>query len=307
VRDSIFAFGGERANATPFTAMLNTLFLREHNRLAEILEQVSPSWDDERIFQTARNINTVQVIKIVVEEYINHISPNHFQLFCDPSVCWHEAWNKPNWISIEFNLLYRWHSLVPKTFMIGEKEVPAEATLFSNKYLTETGLAALAVSASRQRAWEIGLLNTPDFLIDAELRAVKQGRMNQIAAYNDYRELMGFPRVTRFEQITGDRHKLDVLRKFYSDVDRIEFFVGMLAEDVPPRSAVPPLIGRLVALDAFSQALTNPLLSEHVFNEQTFTALGMRTIENTRCLQDVVNRNLALGQQPVAISMTYQS
>ena len=61
----------------------------------------------------------------------------------------------------------------------------------------------------------------------------------------------------------------------------------------------------MVGLDAFSQALTNPLLSARVFNENTFTAQGMRAIEETRNLNDVINRNLAPGEEPVAISMTY--
>src|SRR5262249_24600879 len=52
LRSTMFAFAGERANATPYTAMLNTVFLREHNRLAGILETVHPDWDDERVFQT---------------------------------------------------------------------------------------------------------------------------------------------------------------------------------------------------------------------------------------------------------------
>lgn len=83
-RATIFAFGGERANATTFTAMVNVLFLREHNRLAGTLEAAHPGWDDDRVFETARNINIVQLIRIVVEEYINHISPCWLQLLSSP-------------------------------------------------------------------------------------------------------------------------------------------------------------------------------------------------------------------------------
>ena len=40
---TIFAFGGERANATVFTAAINTLFLREHNRLCAEIEKANPN------------------------------------------------------------------------------------------------------------------------------------------------------------------------------------------------------------------------------------------------------------------------
>ena len=41
-RAALFAFGGERANSTAFTASVNTLFLREHNRLCTMLEAAQP-------------------------------------------------------------------------------------------------------------------------------------------------------------------------------------------------------------------------------------------------------------------------
>lgn len=291
VRASIFAFAGERANSTPYTAMLSTLFLREHNRLAGLIERANPGWDDERVFQTARNVNIALLIKIVVEEYINHISPYHFSLSADPSACWHTLWNRPNWIPIEFNLLYRWHSLTPAGFDLGDRTVPLEEFLFANDHLLRMGLGQTMGLASEQRAWRIGLHNTAAALVEVELASVQQGRRHRLASYNDYREAFGYGRVQRFEQITGDPRRIEALRRLYEDVDNIEFFVGLFAEDITPRAAVPPLIGRMVALDAFSQALTNPLLSEHAFNPQTFSVVGMEEIEGTTCLQQILDRN----------------
>lgn len=303
---TVFAFGGERANITPFTAALNTLFLREHNRLAAMLEAAYPGWDDERVFQTARNINIVLLIKIVVEEYINHISPYHFQLYADPAVSWRAVWNRPNWIPIEFNLLYRWHSMTPDKFFIGLQRVDVMQSLQNNSYLTTRGLAKTLVSASNQRSWRLGLFNTADDLVPVELAGIKQSRDNHIGSYNDYRETFKYPRVTRFEQITDDQDKIEALRRLYNDVDNIEFLVGLFAEDIPPGAAVPPLMGRMVAFDAFSHALTNPLLSEQVFRDRTFSKEGMKTIQNTHTLKDILNRNLAPGQPSAEISMAYR-
>ena len=71
--------GSDTANLQLGFVMINVLFLREHNRIARVLED-DYGWDDERLFPTTRNILTVILIKIVVEEYINHISPYHLKL-----------------------------------------------------------------------------------------------------------------------------------------------------------------------------------------------------------------------------------
>lgn len=303
VKQTLFAFAGDRANVTPYTAMLNTLFLREHNRLCGLLEAENPTWDDERVFQTARNTNIALLIKIVVEEYINHISPYYFQISADPSVCWRAHWNKPNWIPIEFNLLYRWHSLTPESFDIADDPVPGRALIFDQSLLTSVGLGPAMARASGQRSWNLGLMNTPEFLVEVEMASVIQGRLNALAPYNDYRVAMGFGRVSRFDQITGDPKRQEILQQLYGDVDKVEFFVGLFAEDVAPRAAVPPMIGRMVALDAFSQALTNPLLSEHTFHAGTFGQAGWQAIQSTSGLQDVLNRNLGADTNHYTASM----
>jgi prostaglandin-endoperoxide synthase 2 len=135
-----------------------------------------------------------------------------------------------------------------------------------------------------------------------ERASIQQGRDNQLARYNDYRAIMHYPRVTRFEQISSDPLVVSELRRVYGEVDNVEYYVGLLAEDLRPRAAVPPLVGRMVAADAFAHALTNPLLSPHVFNEITFTVEGMRSIEITSTLRDILARNDML-QADTVISM----
>ena len=51
----------------------------------------------------------------------------------------------------------------------------------------------------------------------------------------------------------------------------------------------------MVAVDAFSQALTNPLLSEHVWarGPEVFSAIGWEAINQTNSLRNVINRNCA--------------
>jgi prostaglandin-endoperoxide synthase 2 len=174
-------------------------------------------------------------------------------------------------------------------------------SLWNNQMLIDKGLGALMEETCSQPGTRIGLFNTPDFplpgtpytFIDVtELASIKLGRQAQLASYNDYREMCGFPRVTDFNQITGDEYAQQKLKELYGHVDKIEFFVGLYAEDVRENSAIPPLVARLIGIDAFSQALTNPLLSPKIFNKDTFSPVGWEIIQNTKTVSDLVNRNV---------------
>lgn len=302
-RATMFAFGGSRANATAQTAMINTLFLREHNRIAGVLEDAHPSWDDERVFQTARIINIAVLIKIVIEDYINHISPYFFQLRFDGSVAWKADWNRPNWIPVEFNVLYRWHALVPDQITWNGVEMPTSATVLDNSMALQVGMAQTLALTADCRARELGLMNTPEFLLDIERTTLALSRQNQIAPYNDYREAFSYPRATRFEQVSSNPKIVEALRDIYGHVDKVEFWVGLLAEDPRPNAAVPSLLGRMVAIDAFSHGLTNPLLAPGVYSAETFTPEGLEIIEDTRTLADLVTRNSDGSIDPAEISM----
>lgn len=299
-----FAAGGDRGNAAPQMAMINTLFLREHNRLAAELERRNVHWDDERIFQTARSVVIVQFIKIVVEEYINHISPYPFFLSADPKVAWNAPWNKPNWITEEFSLLYRWHSLIPDTLRWGAVTYPAGDTIQNNKPLLDTGLKRAFIDMSAQPAGRIGPFNTARPLLSVEHNALLQSRACELAPYAAYRQAASLAVPRSFDEVSSDPQVATLLKELYGSVEKIEFYPGLFAEDAVANSPLPRLILTMVAVDAFSQALTNPLLSEHAFNKDTFTPYGWQTIHETRSLRDMLARNCTGGIGDAHVGMT---
>jgi prostaglandin-endoperoxide synthase 2 len=303
-RNKLFAMGGDTSNLQIGFVMHNVLFLREHNRVARLLAVAYPGWDDERLFSTTRNILTVLLMKIVVEDYINHITPYHFKLTLEPKSFPNEAWYRQNWMSVEFQLLYRWHSLVPDVYKIGGSEVPIDGTFSNTELVTSTGLGALFEDLSQQAAGQVGMGNTPPILWPVEHVSIQQARDVRLGSYNDYRELAGFPRVTDFNQITGNQKVQGQLSAMYKHVDKIEFYPGLFAEEAPPNSVLPPLIGRLVGLDAFSQVYTNPLLASRIYNDETFSPMGMKIIKDTKTLADVVNRNSPQQVGRYFVSMT---
>ncbi len=304
----LFAMGVERANVQIGYVMLNVLALREHNRLCDLLAQAYPEWDDERLFQTARNILLVIMLKIVLEEYINHITPYLFNLFVDPMAFVNEKWHRQNWMTAEFTLVYRWHSALPETLEYDGQPMAMIDTLWHNDLLIRKGLGPLFEETSLQKGSEISLHNTPEFLIDrAEIPTLELERMARMASYNDYREYCGFPRVTDFDQITSDPALQQELKDLYQDVENIEFYMGLMAEDVRPNSALQPLMGRLVGIDAFSQALKNPLLTENVFNEKTFSPVGWQIIQQPQTLSDLLHRNIPEGDRRYQVTLTQKS
>jgi prostaglandin-endoperoxide synthase 2 len=295
----LLAMGSDAGNTQVGYSMLNTLFLREHNRIAREIAAANTGWSEDRVFAAARSVLTVLLIKVVIEEYINHIAPYHFKFRMDPRGFDRQRWMRPNWTAVEFNLLYRWHSLIPSRLQVGSEELDLDRTMFrTREFLEQKGLAALCDSASRQRAGRVGMRNTDGWLIEkAEAPTIAHGRTVLLRSYNEYRVACQFKRAETFEEITSDAVNRERLRELYAgNVDDVEFYVGLMAEDPRPDSVLGPLVGRLVGLHAFSQLMTNPLFAPQIYGPQTFSERGMQIIAQTDSLATMVRRNVTKDQ-----------
>ena len=166
------------------------------------------------------------------------------------------------------------------------------------------GLVSAFSDMSSQQAGRLGAFNTTKALLGVEKIAIIQGRLCQLAPYADYRAYVSLPRPRDFTDISQDPQVVDFLRSAYKSPAEIDFYVGLFAEDTEKNSPLPLLIRRMVAVDAFSQALTNPLLSKHVFNSQTFSKPGWEAIQTTNSLRDILDRNSPDGVGNARISMT---
>ncbi|GAB2992040.1 hypothetical protein GCM10023080_067350 [Streptomyces pseudoechinosporeus] len=310
-KDTFFAVGLEHGNSTIGNTAMNIVFLREHNRVASVLAAENPDWDDDRIFETTRNIMIVMLLKLVVEEYIVHIAPFEFALEAVPFLADEERWNRTNWITIEFNLLYRWHPLVPDTIGTGSEQLDAKGFRDNNPLVLSEGVEALMARFSRASAGKIALGNTPTFLVDTsapgwpsvEEVTVDLMRKARLQSFNEYRKAYKLRPLKSFEELTADAKIRERLKALYGHIDQLEWYVGIFAEDYPDHMMMGELMTAMVANDAFTQALTNPLLARNVFTDATFTKTGMKVIADTGSLQEIVARN---SKSPTSVHVSFR-
>ena len=300
--DRLYATGLERGNSSVGYVALSTIFLREHNRICQELSSIPDlDWkdDDERLFQTARMINTCLLLKLTIEDYINHIAGDSLFRF-DPSFAEDQPWYRTNWMALEFNLLYRWHGLVPDHLIVNDAIVKHSFYRWNNELLEARGVASIIGNASAQTAGRISLGNNPDFLMGAEYQTIKMGRDFRLQSYNEYRQNFGLAKLRDFTELTKDKSLRQKLETLYGDIDTLELVVGLFAEDPQPGALFGSLMLIMVAYDAFTQIYTNPLLSRAIYTAETLTAYGLELIDTTSRIDDLVRRNLSADSSLLA-------
>ncbi|XP_076145075.1 prostaglandin G/H synthase 1 isoform X1 [Alosa pseudoharengus] len=286
------AIGQEVFGLLPGLSMYATLWLREHNRICDILLEEHPTWDDEQLFQTARLIVIGETIRIVIEDYVQHLSGYLLQLKFDPELLFSSQFQYQNRIAVEFNHLYHWHPLMPDSFHIDGDEIPYSQFIFNTSILIHYGVEKLVEAFSLQRAGQIGGgKNIHPFIIGVTESVIRESRELRVQPFNQYRKRFNLEPYTSFYHLTENEETARALEELYGDIDALEFYPGLLLEKPRSGSIFGQSMVEMGAPFSLKGLMGNPICSPNYWKPSTFGGMTGFNLVNSASLENLVCLN----------------
>jgi len=301
--NQLFLAGDVRANENIELMAIQTLFMREHNQIADSLAAANPWLTDEQLYQQARRLVIAEVQAITYQEFLpallgtNPLKPYRGY---NPNV-------NPG-IATEFSTAaYRiGHSLVNDDIDFLDNDgnpvadsLPLAWAFFNPSPVKSIGIDPLLKYLATDNAQEVDtqhvdslrnfLFGAPgDGGFDLASLNIQRGRDHGLADYNTVRRSYGLPAVTDVSQITGNTILQSNLISVYGSVDAIDPWVGGLSEDHVVGSSVGPTFRRIIA-DQFERLRDG----DSNWYERQFSGAQLAAIKSTR-LSDVIRRNTTI-------------
>ncbi|XP_051893094.1 prostaglandin G/H synthase 1-like [Pristis pectinata] len=290
--DKQLAIGHELFGLVPGLMMYATLWLREHNRVCNILKEEHPTWSDEQLFQTTRLILIGETIKIVIEDYVQHLSGYHFKMKFKPELLFKEQFQYRNRIALEFSHLYHWHPLMPDSFKVNNHDYKYEDFLFKPEILLDLGVDTLLESFTAQIAGRIGGgRNINGNILHVAISVIEHGRQLRLQPFNEYRKWFGLTPYKSFQELTGETEIAARLEKLYGHIDAMELYPALLLETPYENGIFGESIVEMGAPFSLKGLLGNPICSPHYWKPSTFGGQTGFDIINTATLQKLVCLN----------------
>jgi peroxidase len=301
-----FVAGDVRTAEHPVLASFHTLFMREHNRICDVLVAKGQT-DDEKNFQTARKI---------VGALIQHITYNEYLPSLGISLKPYKGYNdgvRPDLTNIFSTAGFRLgHSMVADEVLLFDNNCqPMDPEsleledLFWNPQLVVTYKPEAflkGIAAHTQYETNIKINNTlrnllfgdpaspVRFGVDLGSLNIQRGRDHGLPDYNAVRKFFKIKAAKKFTEITTDPILAKNLESLYKNINDIDLWVGILSEDVLPGTS----IGNL-ANEIQSKQFENLRDGDFYYyeNDPYLSSEDLIAIKNTR-LSDIIKRNTTI-------------
>jgi hypothetical protein len=305
---SLFLAGDVRANEQVGLTAMHTLFVREHNRLADELAARRPGMRGEKIYQRARRLVGAQMQVITYHEFLpallgpNALTPSRgYRRQVDAGV--RTEFSTAAFRFGHSTLSPRLRRLDATGADIPQGPLPLRDAFFApHRILDEGGIEPLLRGLAGQACQSLDTMVVEDvrsFLFgppgaggfDLPALNVQRGRDHGLPDYNTIRVAYGLPAAQSFEDVTSDVGMQARLRSLYGDVNDIDAWVGALAESPMPGAMVGPLV-MAVLVEQF-EALRD---GDRFWYARTLRRRERRLVEQTR-LADVIRRNTTIADE----------
>ena len=302
--NKLFAAGDVRANENIELSSLQSLLVREHNRWATQLAAQNRKLTDSELYMRARAIVIGEIQSITYNEWLP-------TLLGPAGVTPYRGYNPQSnpGLSNEFSTAaFRFgHSLLGDDIeFLGENGRPvAEAIDLKEAFFNPTALEGKSIdsifkylSSDPSSEFDSKVVGSVrNFLFgqpgqggfDLASLNIQRGLDHGIADYNDVRAAIGLPRVRSFADITSNKELQTKLQQLYGNVDNVDLWVGVLAENHLPGASVGPTAARIL-VDQF-QRIRN---GDRFWYQNAFSGQLLRDIDNTK-LSDILKRNTKLS------------
>jgi peroxidase len=296
--DTFFLAGDELANTSFGLMAMNTLFLREHNRLAALFAAANPALADEDVYQKARKFVGAQIQAITYNEFLpTLLGPGRVGSSgtYDPSV--------DATISEIFSVVgFRFgHSMLPPEFVLlyddGEaRQIPQRVSFFNPDVIKRDGIDPIFRGFASHVQQQIDTRVVDDirnqtirFNVKIDLVAydIQSARDFGISDYNQVREDLGLHPFRSYSDITSDPKVQQALATAYDSVDNIDPLIGGLAEDHVADGGLGSLFTTIVA-EQFERLRKGDRF--WYANDTAFTPDEVNEVRKTT-LRDVIQRN----------------
>eukprot|EP00102_Acyrthosiphon_pisum_P017362 XP_008188708.2 PREDICTED: prostaglandin G/H synthase 2-like [Acyrthosiphon pisum] len=270
--------------------VLSTLWVREHNRVCDELSRKSTSWTDEKLYTTARNIVTGQMMTIMMNEILN--------VELRPEVYHHRMENiSASGTPIELYLTMTLLSLPEKLQYSSTKLTPF------NKFrqVSEDDLKDALKFMVNSKMGIVTAHNDGALTERHTWTLMKLSREHCLQGFNSYRRLLGLPAYKSFFDLTGNKKTATKLTNLYSTVEEVELLTGVLTEKSSSRA----LPTAKILTDSFiiNAILTNNLTAKHSWAPDTFGGVEFFNLVKSTSLKSLVYRNVDVNRDELQVHL----